>query len=212
MIEQLSEFYAGAGEFVVYYDPRQEEIYNRAINELREENLSFGYKHHTYEIEKNRDKVQRKYQKQEGLELDLFSCCNNKNYSNASAMIVKHFLKNKGFNVLVSSEDFALLFDRGTRYLTKGFGIICEIFGKNRVEELMRKAPGTGGNPNGGEPDLFVYLDRSLSSAWFVEVKGIGESFTPAQSKHFPLIEDLLCPVETARIVPQVKSGTEKEC
>ena len=206
MINQLSEFYNDTGELVVSYDPRQEELYKKASSELWKEADSWGLKHHSYELEKRRDEVQGKYRK-EGLELDLFSLCKGTSkgggYNNFSAMVVKHFLTSKKFHVLSSSEDFALVFDRGTRHLTKGFGIISKIFGKEKVEELLQKAP-----KNGGEPDLFVYLDDDPNNAWFVEAKRKNESLTPTQKHNFPFIRDLLCPIEIARIVPSFSSSS----
>jgi len=194
MIKQLSKFYDNAGEIVVPYDESQEELYKKAMKELVKESKSLGYKHHSYETEKLRAKIQSEYA-EEGLKVDLISN-NNSNWSNFAAMVVKRFLTRKGFHVLASSEDFNLILDRGTRYDSVGFSIICKIFGAKKVEELMRKA-----KRNGGEPDLFVYLDHSPNSAWFVEVKRKNEPLTSAQVENFPFIRDLLCPIEIARIV-----------
>ena len=84
-----------------------------------------------------------------------------------AAMIAKDFFNRRGFNVLVSSEDFSLIFDRNvsdhnTGYPTKGLNVINEIFGSDKVEEIKQRT----GRKNGGEPDLFVYLDRDPSVAF----------------------------------------------
>jgi hypothetical protein len=194
MIEQLRKFYDTTGEIVVPYDRGQEELYEKAMKELVQK--AEFLEQHSYEIRKLRDEIQRKYD-QLGLRVDLYSCCKNPNWHNFAAMFVKRFLSDRGFRVLTSSEDFALIFDRGTRYDTEGFSTICKIFGERRVNELMRKA-----QRNGGEPDLFVYLNQDPSSAWFVEAKRRTESLTSAQIENFPFITDLLCPIEIARIVP----------
>lgn len=195
MIEQLRECYNSGGEIVVPYNENQEQIYKKAMKELKEKAKHF--QHHKDEIEELRDKIQRRNEKEEGLGIDLMSCCKNPRWYNFAAMVVKRFLTNKGFRVLTSSEDFNLILDRGTRYDTKGFTIITKILGEKRVEELMRKA-----QRNGGEPDLFVYLDYNPNNVWFVEAKRDGEGLTSAQIENFPFIRDLLCPIEIARIVP----------
>ena len=198
MIERLRKYYTKSGELFLDYDIRQEEIYRKAMDELTKEATERNYNQHTPEIKKLRDKIQTKFRMKEGLELDLMSCCKNPNWKNSSAMIVKHWFKNQGFNVLVSDEDYNLLFERRNRYRSDGFNVICKIFGQDKVEELLEKAP-----QNGGDPDLFIYLNPSPKTSWFVEVKKMipNECLTPLQRKHFPLITDSLCPVEIARIV-----------
>ena len=200
MIKRLSEFDKHVGELVVTYDSTQEELYKKASGELRKEADDWGLKHRSYELGKARDAIQNKYEK-EGLQIPIYSFCKGINSgggnNNFAAMVVKHFLTTNKFRVLASSEDFALIFDRGKRYETQGFGIISKIFGEKKVGELLKKAP-----RNGGEPDLFVYLDHDPKNACFVEVKRTNERLYPAQRENFPLITDLLCPIVIARIVP----------
>jgi len=195
MIEQLREFYDKAGEIVAPYEEDQKELYDKANKEFVEESNNLGLKHHTPEFVELRDRIWKKY-KGKGLKVDFIGC-NNPNWSNFSSVAAKHFLTGKGFHVLVTGEDFALLLDRETRRYSEGFKIICDIFGEMKVKELLDKVAS-----NGGEPDLFVYLDQDPNNAWFVEVKKRGERLTRTQMKHFPLIQNILCPVEILRLVP----------
>lgn len=201
MIKSLRKYYISSGELFIDYDKRQEEIYRKAMDELTTEAKRRQYKQHTPEIRKLRDKIQAKYRTKEGLQLDLMSCCKNPNWNNFSAMLVKHWFQDQGFNVLVSDEDYNVLFERKNRYKSDGFSVICNIFGQHKIEALMEKA-----SQNGGDPDLFVYLDPNPKTSWFVEVKKMipNECLTPMQRKHFPLIADSLCPVEIARILPYI--------
>lgn len=200
MIKQLREFDTNTGELLVVYDPMQEALYRKASNELWKEADSRNMKPRSHDLERTRDKIQRQYRR-EGLEIPIYSICQGiqkgGGNNNFAAMVVKQFLMTQKFQVLSSSEEFALLFDRGKRDETDGFRIICRIFGEERVKELMTKAP-----RNGGEPDLFVYFDHDPKNAWFVEAKRKDESLTPSQKQNFPLIERSLCPIVIARIVP----------
>lgn len=205
MIELLREFYE-AGEIVAPYEKDQEELYAKARKEFAEESKKRGLKHHTDEFKELRDTIGEKY-KIKGLKVD-FIACNNPEWQNFSPAAAKRFLIDKGFDVLVTEEDFSLLLDPQRKHDTKGYKIICDIFGEIKVKELMAKAV-----ENGGEPDLFVYLTKDPNNAWFVEVKKRGERLTPAQEKHFPLIRNILCPVEILRLVPSsaFKSSSSTE-
>ena len=166
MINQLSQFYKDTCEFVVFYDPKQEELYRQATHELWGTAMSWGLKHHSYELYKARGEIQRKYRRN-GLELDLFSLPKgtHKDEGNFSAMVLKHFLQTKGFQVLVSEEDYYLMSQRGHHYTNDGFGVIKKIFGANKIEDLLRRAP------QGGDPDVFAYIDYDPQMAWFIEAK-----------------------------------------
>lgn len=206
MIDQLSQFYKDTGEFVVLYDSKQEKLYRQATHELWETAMSRGLKHHSHELHKARSEIQRKYRRN-GLELDIFSLPKgtHKDEGNFSAMVLKHFLQAKGFKALVSEEDYYLMSQRGHHYTNDGFGVINKIFGTNKIEELLRRAP------KGGDPDVFAYLDYDPPMAWFIEAKRENERFTKRQEENFPYIRKLLCPVEIARIVPSAQEQVKKE-
>jgi hypothetical protein len=196
MIRELAQYYDSAGELVVRYDPRQREIYLKATSELWEAATSEGLKHHSAELYKARDEIQKRYRKL-GLELDLFPLPKgtHKGEGNVTAMILKRFLKEKGFQVLVSEEDYYLLSERGHHYTNKGYGIISKIFGEYKVERLLSAS-------QGGDPDIFAYLSAEPKKAWFIEAKRMNEKLTPKQAENFPYIREYLCPVEIARIIP----------
>ena len=130
MINQLRQFYNDAGELVVSYNPKQEELYQQATRELGDVAISEGLKHHSPELQKSRNEIQRKYRKN-GLLLDLFPLPKgiHRNEGNFCAMVLKHFLQAKGFRVLVSEEDYYLMWERGHHYTNDGFKIIKTIFG-----------------------------------------------------------------------------------
>ncbi len=195
MIKSLSKFYNDFGELVVEYPPEQEELYLQAHNELWEAADSRDLKHHSPELRKVRNEIQTKYRKK-GLILDLFHLCKgiHKGEGNFCAMVVKHFLEAKGFEALVSEEDYYLMWERGNRHKNDGFDVINKIFSAEKVEELLSKTC------QGGDPDIFVFLDLDPTMAWFIEAKRQGEDFTKKQKQNFPYIRGLLCPVEIARI------------
>jgi hypothetical protein len=205
LIDQLSQFYKDNSEFVVFYDPKQEELYRQATHELWETATSQDLRHHSYGLYKARSEIQRKYRRN-GLKLDLFSLPKgtHKDEGNFSSMVLKHFLQTKGFQVLVSEEDYYLMSQRGHHYTNEGFSVIKKIFGANKIEELLRRAP------KGGDPDVFAYIDYDPSKSWFIEVKRENERFTKRQEENFPYIRELLCPVEIARIVPSAQEQGEK--
>lgn len=199
MIDQLSQFYNDAGELIVSYDPAQERLYEEATLVLWEAATSWGLKHHSYELQKKRNEIQREYRKK-GLLLDLFALPKgiHKKEGNFSAMVIKHFLQAQGFHVLVSEEDYYLMWERGHHYTNNGFKAIETIFGTKRIEELLRCAP------QGGDPDVFAFLDHNPEQAWFIEAKRQNEAPTKKQVQNLPFIKELLCPVEIARVVPLV--------
>ncbi len=202
MIPELAQYYEG-DELVVKYDTIQMEIYLRATQELWEIETSQDLKHHSYELIKARDQIQEKYRKI-GLEIDLFPLPKgtHKGEGNVAAMLLKDFLQKKGFQVLVSEEDFYLLSDRGHHYTNKGYNIINNIFGETKVKELLKATQ------MGGDPDIFAYLALEPKKTWFIEAKRPGEKLTQKQEVNFPLIRKYLCPVEIARLVPS--SGIHK--
>ncbi|MGA2240316.1 MAG: hypothetical protein ABSH06_27140 [Thermodesulfobacteriota bacterium] len=206
MINQLSQFYNDTGEFFVFYDPKQEELYRQATHELWETATYRGLKHHSYELHKACNEIQKKYRRN-GLKLDLFSLPKgtHKNEGNFSAMVLKHFLQTKGFQVLVSEEDYYLMSQRGNRYKNDGFDTIKKIFGANKIEKLLRRAP------KGGDPDVFAYIGHDSQRAWFIEAKRDNERLTKKQKQNFPYIRELLCPVEIARVVPSAQEQVKKE-
>ena len=185
MIDQLSQFYNETGDLIVYYHPKQEELYRQATHELWETAMSQDLKHHSYELHKVHSEIQRKYRRN-GLELDLFSLPKgtHKDEGNFSAMVLKHFLQTKGFQVLVSEEDYYLMSQRGHHYINDGFGVIKKIFGANKIEELLRRAP------KGGDPDVFAYIDYGPPMAWFIEAKRKNERFTKRQEENFHTSEN----------------------
>lgn len=198
MINQLRQFYNDAGELVVSYDPKQKDLYLKATRELGDVATSDGLQHHSPALQKSRNEIQRKYRKN-GLILDLFPLPKgiHRNEGNFSAMVLKHFLQAKGFYVLVSEEDYYLMWERGHHYTNDGFKIIKTIFGTKKIEELLRRA-----TKQGGDPDVFAFLDDNPEVSWFIEAKRQNEALTTIQTQNFPHIKDLLCPVEIARIVP----------
>jgi hypothetical protein len=205
MINQLRQFYNDSGEIVISYDPEQEELYRKAARELWEAATSWGLNHHSYELLKKRNQIQREY-RNKNLLLDLFPLPKgiHKNEGNFSAMVLKHFLQTHGFHVLVSEEDYYLMWERRHHYTNDGFKIIETIFGTKRIAELLRRAP------QGGDPDVFAFLDHTPELAWFIEAKRQNEAPTKKQIQNFPHIKELLCPVEIARIVPIIKKKQEE--
>ena len=206
MINQLRQFYNDAGELVVSYNPKQEELYQQATRELGDVATSEGLKHHSPELQKSRNEIQRKYRKN-GLLLDLFPLPKgiHRNEGNFCAMVLKHFLQAKGFHVLVSEEDYYLMWERGHHYTNDGFKIIKTIFGSKKIEELLRRAS------HGGDPDVFAFLDHNPEVSWFIEAKRLKEPTTKKQTQNFPHIKELLCSVEIARIVPSTHEKQEEE-
>ncbi len=206
MIKSLSKFYNDSGELVVSYNPEQEVLYQQAHKELLETAESKGLEHHSPELRKARDEIQKKYQKK-GLQLDLFSLpkgIHEKDKGNFCAMALKHFLKAEGFQVLVSEEDYYLMLERKkNRYKNDGYEMIKKIFGSQKISELLDNTK------NGGDPDVFAFLDHDPTMSWFIEAKRPTEGFTRPQKQNFPYIRDLLCPVETARMV-RLSGGTQE--
>lgn len=204
MIKSLSKFYNDSGELVVSYDPGQEELYRQAANELWNAATYRDLKHHSNELRKVRNEIQREYRKK-GLILDLFHLCKgiHKGEGNFCAMVLKHFLEANGFKVLVSEEDYYLMWERGNHNKNKGLDVINQIFGTDKINKLLDK---TG---QGGDPDVFAFLDHDPTKAWFIEAKRQGEKFTESQKENFPHIEELLSPVEIARIVPLSRESQE---
>ncbi|RJP85368.1 MAG: hypothetical protein C4518_16120 [Desulfobacteraceae bacterium] len=204
MINQLRQFYNDDDELVIPYDPEQKELYMEATKELEE--AAKYLIHHSPELRKSRDKIERKYRKK-GLLLDLFGLPKgiHSNEGNFFAMVLKRFLKDKGFHVLVSEEDYFLMWQRGHHNTNDGFKIIENIFGTEKIKELLLRAP------SGGDPDVFAFLDHNPKLAWFIEAKRQGEPFTKKQGMNFPYINELLRrKVEIARIVPSQQKNQEK--
>jgi len=197
MISCLKEFYNDVGELVVHYDPGQEGLYLQATRELWEAATSKNLTHHSQELQQVRAEIQQKYGKQ-GLELDLFSLPKgiHKNEGNFSAMVLKQFLKRNGFQVLVSEEDYYLMWERNHHRTNEGFSVITGIFGTNKIQELLTLAP------QGGDPDVFAFLNHDPAEAWFIEAKRRNERPTKKQIQNFPFLKQLLCPVEIARVQP----------
>ena len=204
MINHLRQFYNADDELVIPYDQEQKELYIEATKELEE--AAKYLMHHSPELRKSRDKIETKYRKK-GLQIDLFGLPKgiHRNEGNFSAMVVKRFLKDKGFHVLVSEEDYFLMWQRGHHNTNDGFKIIENIFGAGNIKELLLHAS------SGGDPDIFAFLDHNPKRAWFIEAKREGEGFTKTQDMNFPLIEEFLRQkVEIARIIPSPQKNQEK--
>lgn len=206
MINQLRQFYNDDGELIIPYDPEQEEIYIEATKELGKVADSSDLKHHSPELQKSRDEIQKEYRKK-GLLLDLFGLPKgiHRDEGNFSAMVVKRFLKDKGFHVLVSEEDYFLMSQRGHHNTNDGFKIIENIYGAEIIKGLLL-------GDSGGDPDVFAFLDHNPKLAWFIEAKREGEAFTKKQEMNFPRIKEFLRrKVEIARIVPSSQKNQEKK-
>ncbi|MEZ4550759.1 MAG: hypothetical protein R2874_09860 [Desulfobacterales bacterium] len=159
--------------------------------------------HHSPELRKSRDKIETKYRKK-GLQIDLFGLPKgiHRNEGNFSAMVVKRFLKDKGFHVLVSEEDYFLMWRRGHHNTNDGFKIIENIFGAGNIKELLLHAS------SGGDPDIFAFLDHN-PAAWFIEAKRGARVYKDTGHELSTYRGIFASKVEIARIIPSPRK-TEK--
>lgn len=118
---------------------------------------------------------------------------------NFPVMVARKFFEDKKYNVLVSGarhSGYALIKYRLKRAECPGFLAICELFGKERIDNVVIEAERVG--IKGGDPDAFIYK-TSTKERYFVEVKE-NDQLNANQTKLIPILERYLCPVLIIRV------------
>jgi hypothetical protein len=118
---------------------------------------------------------------------------------NFPVMVARRFFEDEKYEVLVSGAQhngYALIRYKKKRVEFPGFGIICNLFGKKCIDDVIREAEGIG--IKGGDPDMFIYK-KGTKEQYFVEVKE-DDRLNENQKKLILILERYLCPVLIIRV------------
>lgn len=118
---------------------------------------------------------------------------------NFPVMVAKGGLTDRGYDVYISGDktnSYALLRYRKKRISFEGYHLLCNVFGENRINEMIAEAEYMG--LSGGDPDIF-FCKTSTKEYYFAEVKE-DDQLTHNQIHLFPIIEKYLCPVIVIRV------------